>query len=72
VVSTAIQEFFGIAVVAAIYCRCFPVLPRRLAYPEVTPEASHEACLYDDFQGLVDRLRWARLIRRWLAATQTN
>jgi glycosyltransferase involved in cell wall biosynthesis len=59
VASTAIQEFFGIAVVEAIYCRCFPILPRRLAYPEIIPEPWHAACLYDDVQGLVNRLRWA-------------
>jgi glycosyltransferase involved in cell wall biosynthesis len=59
VVSTAIHEFFGIAVVEAMYCGCFPVLPRRLAYLEVLPAGHHGECLYDDFEGLVERLRWA-------------
>jgi glycosyltransferase involved in cell wall biosynthesis len=59
VVSTALHEFFGISVVEAAYCGCFPVLPRRLAYPEVLPASHHDACLYDDFEGLLDRLRWA-------------
>lgn len=59
VASTAIHEFFGIAVVEAIYCGCFPVLPRRLSYPEILPTAHHDRCLYDDFDGLVERLRWA-------------
>ena len=59
VVSTAIHEFFGIAVIEAIYCRCFPVLPDRLVYPELVPEVYHDDCLYDDFDGLVARLRWA-------------
>jgi glycosyltransferase involved in cell wall biosynthesis len=57
VVSTAIHEFFGVAVVEAIYSGCFPVLPRRLAYPELIPTAYHEACLYEDFDGLMARLR---------------
>ena len=59
VVSTALHEFFGIAVVEAIYCICFPVLPRRLVYPELVPEPYHEDCLYDDVDDLVARLRWA-------------
>ena len=59
VVSTALHEFFGVAVVEAIYCGCFPILPRRLAYPELVPPAYHEGCLYEDFEGLVARLRWA-------------
>ena len=57
VVSTAIHEFFGVAVVEAIYCGCCPVLPRRLAYPELIPEQYHAACLYEDFEGLLAHLR---------------
>jgi glycosyltransferase involved in cell wall biosynthesis len=58
VVSTALHEFFGISIVEAMYCGCLPVLPRRLAYPEVLPASHHDACLYDDFEGLLERLRW--------------
>lgn len=35
VVSTAIHEFFGLSVVEALSAGCFPLLPQRLAYPEV-------------------------------------
>jgi glycosyltransferase involved in cell wall biosynthesis len=59
VVSTALHEFFGTAVVEACYCGCFPILPRRLSYPELLPAQHHAACLYDDFEGLLSRLRWA-------------
>ena len=61
VVSTARHEFFGAAVVEAGYCGCFPILPRRLSYPELIPDAVQDACLYDDFEGLLDRLRQAIL-----------
>ena len=61
VVSTAIHEFFGAAVVEACYCGCFPVLPRRLSYPELIPPELHTACLYDDVEGLLARLRLAIL-----------
>jgi hypothetical protein len=30
-----------------------------LAYPELIPTALHEACLYEDFDGLLARLRHA-------------
>jgi len=59
VVSTALHEFFGVATVEAVYCGCFPILPRRLSYPEIIPPAHHDRCLYEDFDGLLARLRWA-------------
>lgn len=57
VISTAIHEFFGIAVVEATYCEAWPLLPRRLTYPELIPPHLHEAHLYADFDDLVARLR---------------
>jgi glycosyltransferase involved in cell wall biosynthesis len=59
VVSTARQEYFGIAITEAIYCGAFPVLPDRLVYPERLPEDVHERCLYRDLGGLIGRVRWA-------------
>ncbi|MEE8441507.1 MAG: DUF3524 domain-containing protein, partial [Spirochaetia bacterium] len=56
VVSTAIQENFGIAVMEAIAHGCHPILPNRLCYPEVIPAEFHGACLYSDHDGLVSRL----------------
>jgi len=47
VVSTANHEFFGVGVAEAIAARAFPVLPRRLSYPEMLPDQVHPTCLYD-------------------------
>ena len=57
VLSTAVHEFFGVSVVEAIYCGAAPVLPDRLSYPELIPPEFHARCLYDDFAGLLARLR---------------
>lgn len=56
-VSTAHHEFFGVATAEAIYCRCYPILPNRLVYPELIPASLHGACLYEDFDGLLGRLQ---------------
>lgn len=53
VVSTAIHEFFGIAVAEAAAAGCVPLLPNRLAYPERYPQEF----LYDPDDSLRDRLR---------------
>jgi glycosyltransferase involved in cell wall biosynthesis len=59
VASTAIHEFFGAAVVEALYCGCYPLLPNRLTYPQFIPAEDHAACLYDADEALVERLAWA-------------
>jgi glycosyltransferase involved in cell wall biosynthesis len=38
VVSTALQEFFGLSIVEAMAAGAFPVLPDRLVYPERVPQ----------------------------------
>jgi glycosyltransferase involved in cell wall biosynthesis len=56
VVSTAIQENFGISVMEAIAHGCHPILPNRLSYPEIIPSEFHASCLYSDHDGLVSLL----------------
>lgn len=56
VVSTAVQEFFGISVVEAVYAGCAPLLPNGLSYPELLPERYHALCLYKGREGLKAQL----------------
>ena len=62
VVSTSIHEFFGISMLEAIYCGCHPLLPDRLTYPELIPEALHRPLLhapilYESEDALFETLR---------------
>ncbi len=56
VISTARQENFGLAVIEAMLCGCLPLLPERLAYPEILPAAYHRHCLYRSQAELTEKL----------------
>ena len=60
VVSTALQENFGISIVEAVRFGCLPLLPDRLAYPEILPAPAHAECIYDGPREMVKKL--ARLL----------
>lgn len=69
VVSAAIQEYFGVAIVEAMAYGCIPLLPARLNYPDLIPPAWHNDCLYardEDLPAALERLiaRWPELARR--------
>lgn len=53
---TSNQDFFGASVVEALYCNCFALLPRRLAYPFIIPPEYHHQSFYEDFDDLLVRL----------------
>ncbi len=56
VISTAQQENFGLAVIEAISAGCIPLLPDRLAYPEVIHQKLHHNCLYTNKSDLIEKL----------------
>jgi len=58
-VSTALHEYFGLAVVENLYCQNWPILPNRLTYPSFLPKEYHAEHLYENFDDLVNKLRWA-------------
>jgi len=60
---TSRQDFFGASVVEAVYANVYPLLPRRLAYPEHIPPEQQDAHLYRDEEDLYART--AELIRSW-------
>jgi glycosyltransferase involved in cell wall biosynthesis len=72
VVSCAIQENFGISVVEAIFHGCFPVLPDRLAYPELLNTRLHKMCLYQDEIELESRLEGLLRFPEKISGLQTE
>lgn len=54
---TSQHDFFGISVVEAIYCGCYPLLPRRQAYPEHLPADVQSPFFYKDQDDLLQKTR---------------
>jgi glycosyltransferase involved in cell wall biosynthesis len=56
---TSNQDFFSAAAVSAIYCGCYPILPNRLAFPEIFPIERYPENFYHHFEELVEKLAGA-------------
>ena len=41
----------------AIYCGAYPILPRRLTYPELVPDKYHSKHLYDNEDELYELVK---------------
>ena len=55
---TSHHDFFGISVIEAVYCNCYPLLPRRLAYPEHFPGEINDKFFYSDHQDLLKKIEY--------------
>ena len=51
------QDFFGGSVVEAMYCKCFPILPNRLAYPEHIPIEYHLENLFSTPEDFFQKIK---------------
>lgn len=56
---TSRQEFFGASLVEAVYCGCYPLLPKRLTYPELFSYETYPDLFYQNFEELVKKLAGA-------------
>ena len=59
VVSTANHEFFGVAMIEAAICGCYPLMPQRLVYPEIFDRnvVREEKCFYRTNQQMFKMLK---------------
>lgn len=54
---TSYHDFFGASVVQAMYCGCYPLLPKRLVYPDLISTTQQPSHLYKTQEDLVEKLK---------------
>ena len=54
---TSKHDFFGLSVLEAIYCGCYPLLPRKLSYPELYDVEAYPEYFYKDNDELLSKLQ---------------
>ncbi len=56
---TSNQDFFGISIMEGIYCGLYPILPKRLTYPDLYEIKNNPQLFYSTESELVDKLEFA-------------
>jgi len=56
---TSNHDFFGISVMEGVYSGCYPILAKRLTYPDLYKHHNNPELFYKDFDELVEKLAFA-------------